>query len=246
MNSSNQLIINEPPRFGLESRGRNKDINTRKYKELQKMKQLIVNEKAKKEEEKRLKKQPPKDPNQPKKIKSPQPNNLSQPRPPLVIGTDIDKESLYPQSQDYDRDEINPNELIYGTKKTVNGFQDDVILSFNQKERIEIQKAIEESIKEFVLASNVDKVVQEMEEDFVLCESESESESDDEKSIECWELMDEASSSHLVNLITTPYIRLNSDKEFPKLSNKPIHKQVTLTNPWNHSKHLIEAISQQS
>ncbi|GAM19609.1 hypothetical protein SAMD00019534_027840 [Acytostelium subglobosum LB1] len=251
---NNQLIINEPPRFGLESRPKaGKDVNTRKLKEQIKIKQQVINEKARKEEEKRLKKQPVKEEKkQPVPTTATAKATLLHAKPSLVYGNDIDRAAFTPQSQDFDENEDANAEEIFSCKQTKNGFQDDVLLSFNPQERFEIQMAIEESIKDIVQSTApVDKVVQEMEEDFVFCEEPSEQSVIHHKNselnstdIECWELVDE-SSSNLVNLITTPYFRL--DREFPSLlpSNAHLYR-INDTNPWNRSKMLIDAISQQS
>eukprot|EP01133_Synstelium_polycarpum_P016649 gene16649-19781_t len=250
-----RVSINEPPRFGLESRGRNKDINTRKHKELLKIKQMVINAKLKKDEEK-AKKSEQQQPaaatstTVPKEKKTKGHATISQPRPTLVFGKDTN-ESLFPQSQDYDRDDCGNDEAeVFGCKKTSSGFQDTMLLSLNPQESLNIQQAIEESIKDFVL-STADKMIQELEEDFVLCCSDDDS-SDSEMAtgdLENWELIDEQSSSTFVNLISTPYIRLNSDKEFPRL---PMHQasqfnhKINESNPWNRSRHLIAAITQNS
>jgi len=246
--------INEPPRFGLESRKRNKDVNTRKQK------QLIKAEKLKKVASE-IKKNPNttinnhtlniltnnnnsninnnnnNNNNNAEQKEPPQAGkpNLRNNRPHLVYGEDKDKNSLFPSEND-----IEYEDGIYETSVSVryssSGFQHE--LRNATQEGSDLQKAIEASLnqREAVILKNPND---EIEDDFVIFSPPKEEQQD----LENWELMDECTSS-IVNLISTPYM---NEVDFPSLIKSKKCKSIKQdeNNPWSQSESLISCITQQ-
>ncbi|KAF2070284.1 hypothetical protein CYY_008403 [Polysphondylium violaceum] len=244
--------VNEPPRFGLESRKRNKDVNTRKQKQLVKAEKL-----------KKVASEIKKNPNTPinnhtlnilnsnnmnninknnnnSNIEKEAPQagkpNLRNNKPFLIYGEDKDKNALFPSENDIDTED-SVYETSISVRYSSNGFQHE--LRNVTQEGSDLQKAIQASLnqEDAVILKNPHN---EIEDDFVIFSPPKE----EEKDLESWELVDECTPSSLVNLISTPYM---NETDFPSLIKsqcKSIKKDET--NPWNQSKTLLSCITQQS